>query len=180
MRVSNPWKSIVFIINPNVGLTVFTSSFMILFTIVVFPALSRPLTSQLASNLQIAKLTASKLAFLYPLASPCGEPKACFRSGFCCRMVYRAPKDFWRGRYTSLNTYHSSKCYYVTLFSALCPVQCDIKALPNLVCKSWEVETSQLWLTCGVYSRPWIADPEFLLTSAISPVALIRHRTTCS
>jgi hypothetical protein len=30
-------------INPNVGLTVLTSSFMILLTIVVLPALSRPL-----------------------------------------------------------------------------------------------------------------------------------------
>ena len=35
----------VLIMKPKVGLTRFTSSFMIFFTIVVFPALSRPLLS---------------------------------------------------------------------------------------------------------------------------------------
>lgn len=38
-----PWKSIVLMMKPSVGLTVVTSSFMILLTIVVFPALSSPL-----------------------------------------------------------------------------------------------------------------------------------------
>lgn len=38
-----PSKSIVFIINPSVGLTVLTSSFIIFFTMVVLPALSSPL-----------------------------------------------------------------------------------------------------------------------------------------
>lgn len=40
---TNPSKSIVLIINPKVGLTEVTSSFIIRFTIVVFPALSNPL-----------------------------------------------------------------------------------------------------------------------------------------
>ena len=39
----HPLKSIVLMINPRVGLTVLTSSFIILLTIVVLPALSRPL-----------------------------------------------------------------------------------------------------------------------------------------
>lgn len=38
-----PWKSTVLMLKPSVGLTVLTSSFMTRFTIVVFPALSRPL-----------------------------------------------------------------------------------------------------------------------------------------
>ena len=38
-----PSYSIVLIIKPSVGLTLFTSSFIIFFTIVVFPALSKPL-----------------------------------------------------------------------------------------------------------------------------------------
>lgn len=41
--VTYPSYSIVLMMNPSVGLTLFTSSFMIFFTIVVFPALSRPL-----------------------------------------------------------------------------------------------------------------------------------------
>lgn len=40
----------VLIINPRVGLTVVTSSFMICLTMVVFPALSRPLHYLLAST----------------------------------------------------------------------------------------------------------------------------------
>jgi hypothetical protein len=45
MRVglAYPWKSMVLMMKPNVGLTVFTSSPMTFFTIVVLPALSRPL-----------------------------------------------------------------------------------------------------------------------------------------
>ena len=42
-RTTHPMKSIVLIIKPNVGLTVVTSSFIIRFTMVVLPALSRPL-----------------------------------------------------------------------------------------------------------------------------------------
>jgi hypothetical protein len=38
-----PSYSIVLMIKPRVGLTLFTSSFMIFFTMVVFPALSNPL-----------------------------------------------------------------------------------------------------------------------------------------
>jgi hypothetical protein len=41
----------VLIIKPSVGLTLFTSSFMIFFTIVVFPALSRPLQMGSISSL---------------------------------------------------------------------------------------------------------------------------------
>lgn len=42
-RTTHPSKSIVLIMNPSVGLTVFTSSSMTRLTIVVLPALSRPL-----------------------------------------------------------------------------------------------------------------------------------------
>lgn len=41
-----PSYSIVLMMKPSVGLTLFTSSFMILFTMVVFPALSSPLGNQ--------------------------------------------------------------------------------------------------------------------------------------
>lgn len=41
--------------NPSVGLTLFTSSFMIFFTIVVFPALSNPLLGSLVQNHQNIK-----------------------------------------------------------------------------------------------------------------------------
>lgn len=40
---THPIKSIVLIMKPSVGLTVVISSFMIFFTMVVLPALSRPL-----------------------------------------------------------------------------------------------------------------------------------------
>lgn len=42
---AHPSYSIVLMMNPSVGLTVFTSSFIIFFTIVVLPALSRPLSN---------------------------------------------------------------------------------------------------------------------------------------
>lgn len=43
---ANPWKSMVLMMNPNVGLTVLMSSFMTRLTIVVLPALSRPLDTR--------------------------------------------------------------------------------------------------------------------------------------
>ena len=45
-RKTHPMKSIVLIMNPRVGLTVVTSSFIIRLTMVVLPALSRPLRYQ--------------------------------------------------------------------------------------------------------------------------------------
>lgn len=48
--ISYPWKSIVLMIKPSVGLTVVTSSFMIRFTMVVLPALSRPLSGHQQGN----------------------------------------------------------------------------------------------------------------------------------
>ena len=44
---------------PNVGLTLFTSSFMIFFTMVVFPALSRPLPQSIFSDAIAASRTYS-------------------------------------------------------------------------------------------------------------------------
>lgn len=42
---THPIKSIVLMMNPSVGLTVVTSSFMTLLTMVVLPALSKPLSA---------------------------------------------------------------------------------------------------------------------------------------
>lgn len=51
---THPIKSIVLIIKPSVGLTVVTSSFMIRLTMVVLPALSRPLVPPpLAAHLDL-------------------------------------------------------------------------------------------------------------------------------
>lgn len=67
-----PIKSIVLIINPRVGLTVVTSSFMIRLTMVVLPALSSPLRQALAFDFdqRIRVPTASISAFLCPLTGP--------------------------------------------------------------------------------------------------------------
>jgi hypothetical protein len=53
-KKAHPIKSIVLIIKPSVGLTVVTSSFMIRLTMVVLPALSRPLVPPpLAAHLHL-------------------------------------------------------------------------------------------------------------------------------
>jgi hypothetical protein len=49
-ELTHPSYSIVLIMNPNVGLTELTSSPMIFFTIVVFPALSKPLSRMSVSS----------------------------------------------------------------------------------------------------------------------------------
>jgi hypothetical protein len=59
-----PSKSIVLMMKPRVGLTVFTSSFMTLLTMVVLPALSSPLSEPSALDVmlviyQYKQLTAS-------------------------------------------------------------------------------------------------------------------------
>jgi hypothetical protein len=68
VHVTYPSYSIVLMMKPSVGLTLFTSSFMIFFTMVVFPALSRPLRPlviNLANNHGVR--TASKFASPCPL-----------------------------------------------------------------------------------------------------------------
>lgn len=55
--LSYPSYSIVLMMNPSVGLTLFTSSFIIFFTMVVFPALSNPLCSQRCCSKQFQKHT---------------------------------------------------------------------------------------------------------------------------
>ena len=66
-----PSYSMVLMMNPSVGLTLFTSSFMIFFTIVVFPALSRPLScnqpSWVLQQTCRGMPTTSGSAFLCPL-----------------------------------------------------------------------------------------------------------------
>lgn len=74
-KQTHPWKSIVLIINPNVGLTVVTSSFIICFTMVVLPALSNPLVVRGGGQRQpifgapwlafSTELTAWEFSFLY-------------------------------------------------------------------------------------------------------------------
>jgi hypothetical protein len=73
-----PSKSIVLIINPRVGLTVVTSSPMIRLTMVVLPALSRPLVfsphqrtwTRRSHRGRRGALTASGLSSPYPSAWP--------------------------------------------------------------------------------------------------------------
>jgi len=61
-------KSIVLMMKPRVGLTVVISSFMIRLTIVVLPALSRPLRSLVCRSEKLVRIhTALIFAFLYPL-----------------------------------------------------------------------------------------------------------------
>jgi hypothetical protein len=65
-RTTHPSYSIVLIIKPSVGLTLLTSSPMIFFTIVVFPALSKPLVPSAFSR--------SLLSFRAPTASKSASP----------------------------------------------------------------------------------------------------------
>lgn len=103
-----PIKSIVLMINPRVGLTVVTSSFIIRLTMVVLPALSRPLQSLASRSERLVRVhTASIYAFLCPLSGLFEVwttwlqkyPAWCFvreswKGKKCCKA-----QDGWIGRY---------------------------------------------------------------------------------
>lgn len=63
----------VLMMNPRVGLMLFTSSFITRFTIVVFPALSSPLKRLLAASFELifSTLTASEFSSPYPSVLLC-------------------------------------------------------------------------------------------------------------
>lgn len=69
-------------INPSVGLTVVTSSPIILFTMVVLPALSSPLYSVLIPNHRKKEIKI-KITALGP-AFPCPLDELCVRLTTCC------------------------------------------------------------------------------------------------
>ena len=80
MQFTHPSYSMVFMMNPSVGLTVLTSSFISFLTIVVLPALSRPLRWHQQSwlNIYVRPQTASIFSFLYPLIGLCAILKALY------------------------------------------------------------------------------------------------------
>ena len=82
MQFTHPSYSMVFMMNPSVGLTVFTSSFISFLTIVVLPALSRPLRWHKQSwlNNNVRPQTASIFSSLCPLIGLCAILKAFYIS----------------------------------------------------------------------------------------------------
>lgn len=91
-----PIKSIVLMINPRVGLTVVTSSFIIRLTMVVLPALSRPLQSLATRSERLARVhTASIYAFLCPL-SGLFEVWTTWLQKISCLVVFLG--ESWRGK----------------------------------------------------------------------------------
>ena len=66
-RITYPSYSMVLMMKPSVGLTLFTSSPMIFFTIVVFPALSKPLVQSALNRCMLA----SRAPTTSESSSPC-------------------------------------------------------------------------------------------------------------